>query len=72
VRDYEKNTRGHIWERCADGDIDIFAFDEGHHNGPVCSSCGYSFCHHCQEDPSIDCPGVPLEAEGKEKPDAKP
>lgn len=28
-------------------DIDIFAYEVGHHNGPKCSVCGFEFCHHC-------------------------
>ncbi len=40
-----------------DGVIDIFVFDIDHHNGPGCSLCGDSWCHHCRDVISISqCP----------------
>lgn len=39
----------HTWEQGEDGYINIFAFEEGYHNGPKCVVCGYSFCHHCSD-----------------------
>lgn len=57
MKDYIINTRGHKWiigEYY--GEVDIFAFDHDIHNGPMCSKCGYSFCHHCNEGPLKDCP----------------
>lgn len=42
-------ARQHQWKR-EDGDIDIFAYEAGHHNGPVCVRCGDGFCRHCEPD----------------------
>ncbi len=56
--EYETNTRGHIWKTDDDGAVDIFGYEYGTHNGPVCVVCGYGFCHHCKELPSEDCTGV--------------
>jgi len=59
---YEKETHGHVWKKNDyDGGVDIFGFEIGRHNGPVCVVCGYGFCHHCQDVPSIDCPSEPGE-----------
>jgi hypothetical protein len=33
-----------------DGDIDLFAYEAGYHNGPECADCGFFFCHHCDPD----------------------
>lgn len=38
----------HDWERDGDGEIDIFALDDGYHNGPACKRCNYCFCMHCK------------------------
>jgi len=38
----------HLWKREENGNIDIFAFEVGFHNGPECEVCGESFCHHCE------------------------
>ena len=27
--------------------IDIFGYESGYHNGPVCVFCHMGFCHHC-------------------------
>ena len=27
--------------------IDMFVLDAGYHNGPGCSKCHFSLCHHC-------------------------
>lgn len=40
----------HTWKRREHGTIDNFAMENGYHNGPVCTRCGYSFCEHCDED----------------------
>jgi hypothetical protein len=53
--DYRTNTHGHTWIRNEDGEIDIFAYDHGDHNGPRCMVCGYGFCHHCKDEPSKEC-----------------
>lgn len=47
--DYMTNTKGHQWRTNEDGSIDIFGYDAGLHNGPICVLCGYSFCHHCSD-----------------------
>ncbi|WP_143737052.1 hypothetical protein [Microbispora sp. GKU 823] len=52
----------HQFQRDEDGDIDDFAFDVEEpgigHNGPRCTVCGESICHHC-EPKRLDeeCPG---------------
>ena len=57
VRGYITNPRGHVWKQNGpDGVIDIFGFESGSCNGPICVNCGYGFCHHCQEEPTVDCP----------------
>ncbi len=38
---------GHKPVLTEDGEIDIFVLDIDGHNGPGCTKCGYSFCHHC-------------------------
>lgn len=35
------------------GGLDVFVMDYGYHNGPGCSSCGISWCHHCNGPDSI-------------------
>lgn len=55
MRDYEQNPRGHIWKIDQDGSIDIFGVEYGNHNGPICVNCEYSFCHHCEIGPKVDC-----------------
>lgn len=59
MKAYIKNTRGHEWAVDEDGEIDIFAFEIGMHNGPQCVKCGYGFCHHCHELPEEDCGVAP-------------
>ena len=55
------DNKGHTWITDSTGNIDIFMYDNGHYcNGPQCSVCGYSFCQHCLEEPSIECPGREL------------
>ena len=54
-RPYELKRRGHVWKKDEDGYVEIFAYAEGHHNGPQCVKCGYGFCHHCREVPAHDC-----------------
>jgi hypothetical protein len=41
--------RAHVW-RAEDGDIDVFVMESGYHNGPGCSVCDFTFCHHCEPD----------------------
>lgn len=63
LRPYEINTHGHVWRRDSDGSLDIFGYDWDNHNGPICVVCGYGFCHHCQEEPGVECPGPEGEME---------
>lgn len=43
-------TKRHVWaENDYDGNVDVFGLEFGHHNGPRCVNCGYSFCHHCED-----------------------
>ncbi len=46
------NIRKHKWIRQKEDKriIDIFAHSSGYHNGPECSVCGKSFCHHCNPE----------------------
>ena len=54
---YEADNKGHEWKtNDYDGGVDIFAFEIGNCNGPMCIKCGYSFCHHCRELPEAECP----------------
>lgn len=39
----------HMWQMF-DGEIDITAYCEGYHNGPVCEICGEHPCIHCHPD----------------------
>ncbi len=50
--------KNHNWIKCEDGEIDVFAYEEGaYHNGPKCSICGFGFCHHCYpEEYKTSCP----------------
>lgn len=52
-----EKSRGHEWRKDEDGHVDVFAYEVGFHNGPVCVKCGYYFCHHCQTQPTKDCKG---------------
>lgn len=54
-REYEKDNKGHVWMLNEDGNVDIFGYDVGDHNGPVCEKCGYGFCHHCSDVPKENC-----------------
>ena len=54
VCDGTADNRGHVW-KLDEGELDIFGLDIEGHNGPVCIRCGYSFCHHCSEEPTEDC-----------------
>lgn len=37
----------HQWAETEWGSVDIFAYDEGFHNGPRCELCGRTGCRHC-------------------------
>lgn len=45
---------GHVLKRDEDGAVDLFVVDSGFHNGPGCSRCGESWCHHCTNAASIE------------------
>lgn len=51
------DNRGHTWRLKENGDIDQFGLDFEYHNGPICTTCGYAYCHHCTGKPEVDCPG---------------
>lgn len=36
----------HKWKE-ENGKIDVWAYEAGYCNGPVCERCYYSFCEHC-------------------------
>lgn len=60
-----RESHGHEWETHYDSDpdiydndergnqINIFAYSSGYHNGPQCKNCGFSFCHHCENEMEI-------------------
>lgn len=50
--------RGHVWMLDEKGQVNDFALEYEHHNGPVCSRCGYCYCEHCDDGPQEDCPFV--------------
>ncbi len=35
-----------------DDELDMFVMDIAYHNGPGCSTCGWSTCWHCNRDPN--------------------
>ena len=38
----------HRWQTAySDTEVDFFATEYGHHNGPRCLDCGRSGCEHC-------------------------
>lgn len=58
-----QELHGHIWKTNIEcipeiyekGDVyanqvNDFAFSSGHHNGPECKNCGYSYCRHCKSE----------------------
>src|SRR5690242_5200794 len=45
----------HQWKRDEDDEIDMFGYDGDTHNGPSCTHCYYSYCHHCQDGPTEPC-----------------
>ena len=60
--------KGHTPQLNEDGKIDMFALDAGHHNGPMCETCGDCWCEHCVEPDSIKtCSNPPIEAEYTEQ-----
>lgn len=62
-----QQKHSHVWLTNRDNDpggydddstygdeVDIFALEYGHHNGPECKKCGFSFCHHCTSEFDIE------------------
>jgi hypothetical protein len=47
-------ARGHTPCLDDDGDLDRFAMDRDHHNGPGCDTCHTSWCWHCDTPDEID------------------
>lgn len=39
---------GHKLVRDEDGEIDIWQYDSGYHNGPGCEKCHETWCMHCE------------------------
>lgn len=37
----------HRWRLNEDGEVDMFASEEGFHNGPFCEECWEAPCEHC-------------------------
>lgn len=69
-------AKGHMPILEENGNLDVFVLEYDHHNGPGCSACGWSCCHHCDSIESIpECtsiegtftviPTSPLMIEGK-------
>jgi hypothetical protein len=44
----------HLWCRDKNGKIDLWAFEEGFCNGPVCTRCWHSECVHCNPEWETD------------------
>lgn len=52
------DDRGHTWKlNDYNGEVDLFGLDFAYHNGPICITCGYAYCHHCTSKPEVDCTG---------------
>lgn len=49
----------HKWKKDHNGEIDMWAWELGFHNGPVCEVCGRTVCENCAPDwmNLDDCPG---------------
>ena len=39
---------GHYFVTDDDGDIDVWQYEAGFHNGPRCENCNQSWCMHCE------------------------
>lgn len=44
----------HLWKRDENGEIDVWAYEEGYCNGPVCTRCHHSECMHCNPEWATD------------------
>ena len=40
----------HDWIRDDDGEIDMWAMEDGYHNGSMCQRCYHSACMYCEPD----------------------
>jgi len=49
----EMIAKGHTPILEKDGRLNFLAYNEGFHNGPKCSKCGWSCCMHCDPIESI-------------------
>ena len=38
----------HLWQLDSEGEIDLWAWEAGFHNGPQCIRCGKGFCVNCE------------------------
>lgn len=47
--------RGHTLAT-KDGRLDYFAYEDGNHNGPACTTCGWGTCWHCNGGNTDDIP----------------
>jgi hypothetical protein len=49
-----RDSHGHIWElNDYNNEINEFAYESSHCNGPRCINCGFSFCQHCTDEMNI-------------------
>lgn len=49
----EMRKQGHAPILNDDGRLEFFASSEGIHNGPGCSTCGWTTCWHCNHKMNI-------------------
>lgn len=50
-------AKGHTPVVNEDGELNLFVFSTGLHNGPGCATCGWSCCWHCDGTNAITkCP----------------
>lgn len=50
---YEEHSE-HLWKCDQNDEIDLWAFEEGYCNGPICTRCWHSECVHCNPEWEID------------------
>ncbi len=63
-----EDVKGHKLRRDEDGDIDDFALEWEHHNGPACTVCEERWCHHCTRAEDIElCDGGAAVREAEQK-----
>lgn len=44
----------HLWRRNKNGEIDLWAFEAGYCNGPMCTRCYHVECENCNDDWETD------------------